>query len=291
MQDDFLTRASAAPARRSGGRTLFTAALLVLVLGAVALGWLAWTGKLPFAEEPRTLLAKPAPAPSLVPIASPAPSPAALPAVTSLDQRLAMLETRFARLDLQADAAAGNAGRAEGLLIAFATRRAIERGAELGYLADQLKLRFSAAQPAAVEEVLSAARERQTLDGLVAKLDALAPALSTADPQASGWLRFRSEVRELFVIRSENAPRVTPEERIARAQLLLRGGQIDAAVAEVDKLPGRAAALGWIAAAQRHARALRALDLLETTAILEPHRLQDGEGDKVDQPSPVTPGR
>src|SRR3546814_8952066 len=56
-----------------------------------------------------------------------------------LDQRLAAAQQRLARLDLQAQAAAGNAARAEGLLIAFASRRAIERGVELGYLADQLR--------------------------------------------------------------------------------------------------------------------------------------------------------
>ena len=296
MQDDYLTRPHPQPARRGSGRTVFVAALLALVLGAATVGWLAWTGKLGWSNAVPTGLAPATPAPRAAASLAPAPLPSAapganpaLPAVTSLDQRLAMLETRFARLDLQTDAAAGNAGRAEGLLIAFATRRAIERGTDLGYLADQLRLRFTAAQPAAVEEVLAAARERQTLDGLVTKLDELAPALSEADPEASGWLRFRNSVRELFVIRSEAAPRVTPEERIARAKLLLRGGQIDAAVTEVQALPGRAAAQGWIAAAQRHARALRALDQLEFTAILEPHRLQDGEGGKVDQPSPVAP--
>ncbi len=294
MQDDYLTRPQQAPARRGGGRAVFAAALLALVLGGGTVGWLAWTGKLGWgnaattrvsATAPRAI-ATPAPAP--LPSAAPSADPV-LPAVTSLDQRLAQLETRLARLDLQTEAAAGNAGRAEGLLIAFATRRAIERGADLGYLSDQLRLRFTRAQPAAVEEVLAAARERQTLDGLVAKLDELAPRLAEADPDANGWLRFRSEVRELFTIRSERAPRVAPEERIARAKLLLRGGQADAAIAEIEALPGRAAAQDWIAAAQRHARAMRALDLLETTAILEPHRLQDGAGGKVDQPSPVAP--
>ncbi|MCH2487070.1 MAG: hypothetical protein MK010_04920, partial [Erythrobacter sp.] len=53
-----------------------------------------------------------------------------------IDQRLAAAEQRLARLDLQAQATAGNTARAEGLLIAFATRRAIEKGAELGFLAD-----------------------------------------------------------------------------------------------------------------------------------------------------------
>ena len=67
-----------------------------------------------------------------------------------IDQRLAAAEQRLARLDLQAQAAAGNAARAEGLLIAFAARRALERGEELGFLADQLRLRFGDNWPNAV---------------------------------------------------------------------------------------------------------------------------------------------
>src|SRR3990170_1686682 len=64
-----------------------------------------------------------------------------------LDQRVAAMEQRLARLDLQTQAAAGNAARAEGLLVTFASRRSIERGVPLGYLADQLRLRFGDAQP------------------------------------------------------------------------------------------------------------------------------------------------
>ena len=45
-----------------------------------------------------------------------------------LEQRLAAAEQRLTRLDIQSQSAAGNAARAEALLIAFATRRLIERG-------------------------------------------------------------------------------------------------------------------------------------------------------------------
>ena len=43
-------------------------------------------------------------------------------------------------------AASGNAARAEGLLIAFSARRTLERGNDLGYLGDQLRLRFGDAE-------------------------------------------------------------------------------------------------------------------------------------------------
>src|SRR5690606_9277141 len=43
----------------------------------------------------------------------------------ALDRRIAELEQRLAQIDLHANAAAGNATRAEGLLIAVAARRAV----------------------------------------------------------------------------------------------------------------------------------------------------------------------
>src|SRR5690606_13790969 len=50
-----------------------------------------------------------------------------------IDQRVAAMEQRLTRLDLQSQAAAGNAARAEGMLIAFAARRSLERGQPLGF--------------------------------------------------------------------------------------------------------------------------------------------------------------
>ena len=60
------------------------------------------------------------------------------------------LEQRLARIDLQANAEEANTSHAEALLVAFAARRATERGAPLGYLEDQLKLRFGDALPVTV---------------------------------------------------------------------------------------------------------------------------------------------
>ena len=69
--------------------------------------------------------------PTPTPSASSAAADAAVERVTEqqggLEQRLAAAEQRLARLDLQAQAASGNAARAEGLLIAFAARRSLAR--------------------------------------------------------------------------------------------------------------------------------------------------------------------
>ena len=205
-----------------------------------------------------------------------------------IDQRLAAAEQRIARLDLQTQAAGGNAARAEGLLIAFAVRRTLERGEDLGVLKDQLRLRFSSAQPNAVEAVLALAEKPITRERLVARLDQLTPRLS-GDSGEAPLTRFQREVSELFTFRRTGTDSPHPEKRLERARLRLTSGQIEQAISEVEQLPGadRAETAAWLADAHRFDRAQKALDVLETTAILEPTRLRDSEGDRVEQPSPV----
>ncbi len=204
-----------------------------------------------------------------------------------LEQRLAAAEQRLARLDLQSQAATGNAARAEGLLIAFATRRALERGAELGYLADQLRLRFSDALPNAVNTVIQTSRNPITLDQLLARLEGLGPELSDASDETT-LTQFRRELGDLFVIRRETAPSPQPQKRLERARYFLESGRVNAAIDEVKLLPGASRASLWIKDAQRYAAAQRALDLIETSAVLEPRRLRDGEGHRIEQPSPAS---
>lgn len=203
-----------------------------------------------------------------------------------LDQRLAAAEQRLAQLDLQTQAATGNAARAEGLLIAFATRRTMERGAELGYLADQLRIRFSDALPNAVNTVIETSRNPVTLDQLLARLEGLGPELSDSTEEAS-LDRFRRELSELFIIRRESSPSPQPERRLERARYFLESGRVSAAIEEVKKLPGASRAQAWIRDAERYAAAQQALDLIETSAVLEPRRLRDGEGNLIQQASPA----
>ena len=206
-----------------------------------------------------------------------------------LDQRVAAMEQRLTRLDLQAQASAGNAARAEGLLIAFATRRALERGDRLGYLEDQLQLRFGAAQPEAVRTVIEASQKPVTLDRLLARLEGLAPDLSEA-PESEGVFSWLSrELGDLFVVRREDSPSPAPVRRLDRARQFLESGRTEAAVSEVRNLPNAAGAASWIADAERYSAAQRALELLETAAILEPRELRDASGNSVQQLSPVVP--
>lgn len=207
-----------------------------------------------------------------------------------LDQRLAAAEQRLARLDLQAQAAAGNAARAEGLLIAFATRRAIERGAELGYLADQLRLRFGDSWPNAVRTVISFSRDPITLDVLLARLDGLGPQLRERDG-INSWSDIKRELGELFVVRRESTPSPQPEQRLERARQFLESGRVIAAIGEVQNMPGAETAESWLADARRYAAVMDALETIETAAVLDPGRLRDGAGNRVEQQSPIQPSR
>lgn len=273
MPDEFFSRPppvlnQAAP-RRNGGaspRVLLGLALLGFVCGVVLVIYLTWNGQISLGKHGSTA---PDGAARQV-VTTPAANPAIL--LGGLDSRIAGLEQRLTRIDAQAAAADGNTARAEALLVAFAVRRTVERGAPLGYLADQLKLRFGDAQPGAVQLLTEAGRTPVTLDQLTQQLETLGPELAQAPVSQSGWDRFRDEIGSLFEIHHEDAPAMRPETRLDRAKLLLRTGQVDAAANEVASLPGSAAAARWIASARRYAATERALDLIETTALLAPAR-------------------
>jgi hypothetical protein len=297
MYDDIAHRSAA---RRRSMWGILTGALLGgFLLGGVAMWALA--GAPPPSRWFSRETAAPAPAPARSPLAAmTAPAAAAAEAHQAaqqvaqvaqqqggLDQRVAAMEQRLTRLDLQAQAAAGNASRAEGLLIAFAARRSLERGAPLGYLQDQLRLRFGDARPNAVQTVIDAARNPVTLDTLMARLTGLAPVVAKK-PEGEGALAWISrEFSQMFVVRRANAPSPAAANRIERAKLFLQTGRADLAAAEVRRLPNAAAARGWIADAERYAAAQRALDLLEMAAIQDPRGVRDGAGRPVQQPGPI----
>ena len=292
MPDDYFTRTQAAAARRSGPslRAVLGTAMLAFIGGAALVGWLVWDGRVTLTQGDTA--APKAASTSFANLPKPAASPSAAAssaaaqdaALGGMEQRIAALEQRLTRIDLQAAASEGNTARAEALLVAEAARRALERGAPLGYLADQLKLRFGEAQPGAVATVIDTAQNPVTLDRLAGQFDALAPTLINAPRGESGWDQFTRELSGLFVIRHGAGPSAQPEQRLERIRLLLRTGQIDAALADVQRLPGASAAAEWTQAAGRYAAAQRALDLIETTALLETERLRTGTGTPVQQP-------
>ena len=185
----------------------------------------------------------------------------------ALAGQLTALETRTATVRTDAVGAAGQATRAEGLLVAFAARRALDRGLGLGYIEEQLRARFGAAQPAAVATIIQAARQPLTLEALRQGLDAVAPNIGTVSDD-SWWRALRREIGTLVVLRKAGTPSPLPADRLSRAKRLLDGGQVEAARAEVARLPGAGDAANWTAAAGRYIAARDALDRVESAAIL-----------------------
>ena len=303
----------------SDGKSNLTRNILVLMVvafigGAILSGWLLSRYNLFGSEEetaaavpsqnsatvdPATALAKRIDADGTVLPPSTAKSTSTeTPAITSdkeraLAVRVAGLEDRLSRINVQAQAASGNAARAEGLLIAFAARRALDRGSPLGYIESQLRLRFGDAQPKAVTTIVNASREPVTLEELLAGLDDIGPALTSGSTGAGFWTDFKRELSELFVIRRDGTPSPAPQQRLNRAKRYVENGNVDAAIAEIDKLPGSDGGdelvAQWMEKARRYNEARRALDVIETAAILEPQQLRTAEGRRVDQPSPLAP--
>lgn len=255
-------------------------ALLVLIAfvgGATLASWALYSGALSrLVPQPPPPLAAPAdyqpPQTQGVLGASPAAPPPIDPATllsqeAALAGRLAALEARAAAVATDAAAAGAQATRAEALMVAFAARRAVDGGTGLGYLEEQLRTRFAAAQPRAVAIVVAAARAPVTLEDLRQGLDAIAPGLQTGNG-GDWWTGARRELGNLVVLRRAGTPSAAPTDRLERARRLLDDGQVDRARAEIARLPGAAQAGAWMAAARRYALAHQALDVIETVAIL-----------------------
>ena len=260
--------------RKGGCASRMALLVAAFVLGAGVMGFGAWqSGWMPagFGHKP-------------TPVAAPAPAPT-LDATTLA--RVGEMEQRLARIQADSAVAAAQAGRAEALLAAFATRRAIESGKPLGYLEGQLRLRFGTALPNVVNGLIAFARQPVTHDRLATQFEVLAPQLVGPDEQSS-WSKIKRDLSGLFVLHSSsggNAP--SPKVRLDHARLCLKEGKIEDAIADVRLLPGAKAAAQWIADAERYAEAMHGLDALDTAALLEPKLLKDSAGHAIEQASPV----
>lgn len=296
MQDEPLSQPLPLPKPRRSVTAMLAIALLAFVLGGAAVAWLASSGRLAAllpggTETAASRLHTPsAQVPAARPDGPPTPASAIESATLgSVETRLALIEDRLARISGDANAASGNAARAEALLIAYAARRRIDKGEPLGFVENQLRLRFGGAQPQAVRLIVAAGKAPITLDDLSGQLEAAAPSLKGVVHDESTWTRARREIASLFVVRRVPQPTTTPASRISRARLMLARGQIEDAIVEVEHLPGAEAARDWIASARRYEATQRALDLIETSAMLEPRNLRDANGKAVEQASPLTP--
>jgi hypothetical protein len=189
-------------------------------------------------------------------------------------EQIAALEARLELLERQTQMVEGSAGRADALVIAFAARRAVERGVALGYLEPLLVERFGEHHQAAVATVVTASRNPVTQAELIATYDQLGPLLRGTGPDENWWTGMRRELGSLVSIRRNDSPNPRPAARFDRARANLDSGEIDAALAETMRLPGatRPEVQGWIARARQLIAAKRALDEIESAALVGPAR-------------------
>lgn len=242
--------------------------LVLMLLGAAAAVW-----GLGHYQPAARLLGVVAPAPR----ATLAPKPIAMnpsaqpsPPRAGDDHRIALLEQRIQRVESATQRAEGSAGRADALVVAFAARRAIDRGAALGYLETLLNARFGGQHPAAVATIITASRQPVRLNELIDEYQALEPNLRRGGPQDSWWTNFKREIGSLAEVHRADQPAVNPDARSARALQRLETGDVDQALAETMRLPGAASAGAWTAKARRYVAAHRALDEIESAALLTP---------------------
>lgn len=187
-----------------------------------------------------------------------------------MQQRLANLENRVDAVENATERAEGSAGRADALVIAFAARRAIDRGVALGYLESLLVNRFGAQQRAAVATIITASHQPVRLDDLVSEYEALGPELRRGGPQDSWWTNLKREMGSIVELHSAARPAGNPEARYERALQRLESGNVDEALAETMRLPGASRAGDWIGKARRYILAHRALDQIESAALMPP---------------------
>jgi hypothetical protein len=211
------------------------------------------------------------------PLVSPQPRPASAPppidqpsAPTSAaeNNRIAALEGRVAQVENATQRAEGFAGRADALVVAFAARRAIDRGVALGYLENLLVDRFGAQHQAAVATVITASHQPVRLEDLTSEYEGLGRELRRGSPEDSWWTNFKRELGSLVEVHRAERPAVNAEARYNRALQRLSSGNVDQALAETMRLPGAARAGDWVQKARRYVAAHRALDEIESAALL-----------------------
>jgi hypothetical protein len=258
----------------------FAWALLLLAAGAALATWglSRWEeGARFFGVAPREPLQVVRTASAPVPMATQTVEPLAAADAA----RIATIETRLSAIESQAQAAAGSAGRADAMLVAFAARRAIDRGVALGYLEPLLVQRFGSQHQAAIATIVTASRDPVRLDGLIAEYRTLGPNVRGGGPEEGWWDGFRRELGSIVSVHRADTPSPQPHARYERALARLEAGQVDAALAETMRLPGAANADQWIARARRYIAAHRALDEIESAALLG--------GNSPSNPSPPQP--
>jgi len=242
-------------------------ALVLMLAGAAAAVW----GLGHYRPAARFLGIAPAAAPVTLtpkPVVLNPPVAQAPPQQQPNDERVAALEQRLSQVENATERAEGSAGRADALVVAFAARRAIDRGIALGYLENLLGNRFGPQHQAAVATIITASREPVRLNDLIDEYEDLGPDLRRGGPQDNWWTSFKRQLGSVVEVHRADKPAANADARYARALQRLQTGDVDQALAETMRLPGAAAAGSWTTKARRYVAAHRALDEIESAALL-----------------------
>ena len=183
-------------------------------------------------------------------------------------EEITQIQDRLSRVETTAQRVEGSAGRADALLVAFAARRAIDRGVALGYLEPLLVDRFGQSHARAVATIVTGSHSPVRLSELIDQYRELGPQLRSSGPEESVWASFRRGLGSLVEIRHADRPSTQPDARYARALTQLQDGEVDAALAETMRLPGASYAEPWIRQARQYVAVHRALDEIESGALL-----------------------
>lgn len=244
--------------------------LVLILAGAAGAVWglshyspaARFLGVVPPSQRPVMLTPKP------ITTTAPPGAASAAPAAAAEDARIAALEQRLTEVENATQKAQGSAGRADALVVAFAARRAIDRGVALGYLENLLIGRFGQQHQTAVATIITASHQPVRLEDLVSEYEGLGPELRRGGPKDSWWTNFKRELGSLVEIHRAERPAVNPEARYNRALERLSSGDVDQALAETMRLPGAASAGDWTGKARHYIAAHRALDEIESAALL-----------------------
>jgi hypothetical protein len=255
------------PPRKSWKRAL-ALPVLFFVGGLGAAGWAVTQ------TEWGASLLSPAPAPITIDASKLAANGQVPPVTPDVNARIAELEGRLARAEssggpVSTSAASTSASqRVNGLVLAFAARRALERGQPLGAIEADLQSYFGTSQPHLLAALSTVAKQPVTLAQLIGEFDALSPALSGR--QGSMWDRVTGAMASLAALRKADQATTDPARIFATAKASLLSGNVAAALEQVSQLPARGQATDWMIKAKRYAAGQAALDSLEASAFVQP---------------------
>ncbi len=252
--------------RQTGWGTRLLIGLVLILAGAAAATWgLAHYEPaarfLGVAAAPQSITPRPIALTTAAP-AQPAPQPPA-------NAEIAALEARLARVENATQRAEGFAGRADALVVAFAARRAIDRGVALGYLEPLLVDRFGAQHQQAVSTIVTASHQPVRLNDLIGEYETLGPDLRRGGPQDSWWTNFRRELGSLIEVHPRQAS--CDQSRCALSAGAAKARRLVTSTRRSRRpcaCPAPPTCSHWIAKARRYVAAHRALDELESAALL-----------------------